>query len=253
MRAVEKALDVLERIAAGEVAGPRDLVMRLRVPRSTAHRLLADLVDLELIQRAGERLVIGPRITRLAGGRVGHQRLVSVAQPEMMALRDRCRETVALHGLQGGRRVLLAQAESTHEHRWVYTGQPMPLHAGAASRMLLAMLPEAEAAALLDQHGLPAFTPHTPRDPARLTRDLRRIRREASAISFQEVTPGIASIAVPVGTGDPALCAVLTVTGPMSRLTGAALERIRPLLRETTRTISRALLPGPPSARRKPR
>jgi IclR family acetate operon transcriptional repressor len=250
VKAVGKALDVLERIAAGEVTTARDVVTRLRVPRSTAHRMLAELLDLELVQRVGERLVIGPRITRLAGGRVGSQRLVSVAQPEMIALRDRCRETVGLHVLEGGRRVLLYQAESTHEHRWVYTnpGQPMPLHAGAASKMLLAMLPEEEASGLLDRNGLPLFTPHTPRDAARLMREVRRIRRDGHAISREEVTPGIASIAVPLGTGDDATCAVLSVTGPTVRLTASTLERIRPQLRETAVGISRALVPGTPGS-----
>lgn len=251
MKAIEKALDVLDRIAAGDVTTSRDVVVRLRVPRSTAHRMLAELLALELVQRVGDRLVIGPRITRLAGGRVGAQRLVSLAQPEMAALRDRCRETVGLHVLDRDRRVLLYQAESTHEHRWVYTnpGQPMPLHAGAASKMLLAMLPEPEAAALLDRTGLPVFTSHTPRDAARLMREVRRIRRDGHAMSREEVTPGIASIAVPLGTGDDATCAVLTVTGPTVRLTTSTLEQIRPQLRATALGIGRALVPA--TARRK--
>jgi hypothetical protein len=36
VKAVRKALDVLERIAAGEVTTARDVVTRLRVPRSTS-------------------------------------------------------------------------------------------------------------------------------------------------------------------------------------------------------------------------
>lgn len=255
MKAVEKALGVLEQIAAGEVTTARDVVARLHVPRSTAHRMLAELLDLELVRRVGDRLVIGPRITRLAGGRVGVPRLVSVAQPGMIALRDRCRETVGLHVLAGGRRVLLYQAESTHEHRWVYTnpGLPMPLHAGAASKMLLAMLPEDEAAGLLDRGRLAVFTPHTPRDAERLMREVRRIRRDGYATSREEVTPGIASIAVPLGTGDDATCAALSVTGPTVRLTAPMLERIRREIRDTARNISRALVAGPAAARRKAR
>jgi IclR family acetate operon transcriptional repressor len=245
-RALGRALEVLGLVATGELTGARDLALRLGLPRSTAHRMLAELLALRLVQRDGRRLLIGPRIAELAGGAVGYQRLVQVARPAMIRLRDRVRETVALHALQGGRRVLLHQAESVHEHRWVYTnpGQPMPLHAGAASKMLLAMLPEAEAAALVGRTGLAAFTPDTPRDPARLGRDLARIRRDRCATSLGEVTPGIASIAVPVETGDSAVRAALSVTGPMLRLTAAVLEDVRPLLRATAVRIGRQLRPA---------
>jgi DNA-binding IclR family transcriptional regulator len=152
---------------------------------------------------------------------------------------------VGLHVLEGGRRVLLYQAESTHEHRWVYTnaGQYMPLHAGAASKMLLAMLPEEEAAALVPRTSFKAFTPNTPRDAARLRADVRRARREQCAVSLAEVTPGIASIAVPVETGDEGPRAVLAVTGPLVRLTPAALRRLQPLIEDTASRIARELVP----------
>ena len=224
MRTISKALDVLGLVATGEAVTARDVARRLRLARSTTHRVLAQLLGLRLLQREGPRLAIGPRIHELAGGRVGYHRLVDVARPEMTALRDRLRETVGLHVLEGGRRVLLHQAESTHEHRWVYTnpGLGMPLHAGAASKMLLALLAEDEALTLVGRRPLKVFTPATPRDPARLRADVRRARRERCAVSLAEVTAGIASIAVPVATGDDGLRAVLSVTGPMVRLTPAA-------------------------------
>lgn len=248
VRTISKALDVLGLIATGEAVTARDVALRLRLARSTTHRMLAEMLALRLLQREGPRFTIGPRISELAGGRVGYRRLVDVARPEMLALRDRSRETVGLHVLEGGRRVLLFQAESTHEHRWVYTnaGQGMPLHAGAASKMLLAMLPEAESAGLVPRTGLRAFTPSTPRDPARLRSDVRRARRDQCAVSLAEVTPGIASIAVPVATGDEGPRAVLTVTGPLVRLTPPALRRIQPVLEETAARISRELVPGGP-------
>lgn len=252
MRAVSKALDVLGLIATGEVTSARDIALRLRLPKSTTHRMLAELLALRLVQRDGRCLAIGPRITELAGGAVGYQRLVQVARPAMTRLRDRCRETVGLHVLEGGWRVLLDQVESTHEHRWVYTnpGEPMPLHAGAASKMLLAMLPEAEAAALIERTGLRVFTPDTPHDPARLARELRRIGRDRCAISLGEVTAGIASIAVPVETGDDAVRVALTVTGPTLRLTAGALQGLHPLLAAAAARIGRQLAPAGRAASR---
>lgn len=245
MKALRKALDVLSLIAAGRGATARELSERLGLPRSTVHRMLAEMLELGVIERetVGEGFTIGPALTRLLGSRNGRERLLRVAHPVMVALRDRCRETVSLHTIEAGRRVLLHQVESSHEHRWVYTnpGQYMPLHAGAASKMLLALLPEAEARACLRRAPLQAFTAHTPRNRERLLRELRRARRAGYAISAEEVTPGIASIAVPVETGDESLRVVMSVTGPMVRLTVPALHALLPLLREAAAAVARQL------------
>jgi IclR family acetate operon transcriptional repressor len=245
VRTISKALDVLGLIATGEAVTARDVALRLRLAKSTTHRMLAEMLALRLVQRDGARFIIGPRVGELAGGRVGYRRLVDVARPEMLSLRDRSRETVGLHVLEGGRRVLLYQAESTHEHRWVYTnsGQYMPLHAGAASKMLLALLPEDEATTLVARTTLQSFTPNTPRDVGRLRTDVRRARRDRCAVSLAEVTPGIASMAVPVDTGEEGLHAVLSVTGPLVRLTVPALRRLQPTLVATASRISRELAP----------
>jgi DNA-binding IclR family transcriptional regulator len=156
----------------------------------------------------------------------------------MVRLRDLCGETVGLHVIQGECRVLLDQVESRNEHRWVYSnpGMPMPLHAGAASKMLLAMLPAERALTMLKHRALTAFTRDTPRDAGRLMRELARINTQGFAISSQEVTRGIASIAAPVASdvAPTGVIAAMTITGPSIRLSERVLKGFLPQLRHAT-------------------
>jgi DNA-binding IclR family transcriptional regulator len=239
MSPLRKAVDVLQVVAGREGISAREIAEVLGLPKSTAHRMVLALVDVGFLQRSagGEGFSLGSLIGELAGGHLGEQALMQIARPQMLALRDRCGETVGLHVIQRDRRVLLDQAESRHEHRWVYSnpGVPMPLHAGAASKMLLALLPEREAEGMLRRGDLVAFTLNTPQASDRLLSELGRIRNQGYAISLQEVTPGISSIAVPIPT-DPLSFprfAVMTVTGPRVRLSERALRGLLPQLRET--------------------
>lgn len=249
MSILRKAVDVLQIVAARNGITVRELAAVLGVPKSSSHRLIVSLVEVGMIQRApnGEGYVLGSLIGELVGGQLRDERLARLAQPYLDMLRDCCCETVGLHVLRGDRRVLLAQAESREEHRWVHSnpGIPMPLHAGAASKAMLSLLSAERVADILGRRGFVVFTLNTPNDAERLGSELTRIRAQGYAISLQEVTPGIASIAVPVifpgddGAGDMPVAAV-NVTGPRVRLGEAELKAVLPRLRATAAEIASA-------------
>jgi DNA-binding IclR family transcriptional regulator len=246
MNSLRKIVDVLQAVAAKSGISAREIAQATGIPKSTAHRTAVALADVGLLQRSagGDGFVIGDLVGKLAGGggRGQEQRLLDVAKPIMAGLRDRCGETVGLHVIQHDRRLLLDQAESRHEHRWVYSnvGVPMPLHAGAASKMLLALYPEEEAKRVLRRSALAAFTATTPRASDALVQELRRIRAQGYALSIEEVTPGISSIAVPIAT-DPStqpVFATMTITGPSARLSERVLKGMLPALRAAAAACS---------------
>jgi DNA-binding IclR family transcriptional regulator len=216
----------------------REMCEVLDIPRSTAHRLVASLLEVGFIKREDSpgRYSIGPLLGELGGDPLAWRALTKCCRPHMEALRDFSGETVAIHVLHAERRVQLEQAESNHEHCWVSknTLVPMPLHAGAAAKMLLALMPRDDVGRLMERDGLEVFTGRTPGNIAALLRELGRIGIQRYAISVEEVTPGIASIAVPV-VSEPSTLGPLTVmslTGPIVRLTETQLKRFLPKLQQ---------------------
>jgi DNA-binding IclR family transcriptional regulator len=214
----------------------------MKLSKSTAYRLILSLSELRLVERlgTGEGFVVGPLVRELAGGQLVSEQLYLKARAHMAALRDQCGETVGLHTVHGGQRMLLGQETSPHEHRWVFSNVrvPMPLHAGAASKMLLASLPANDATALLSSKDLAVLTANTPHSRKRLLEELESIRQDGYAISHEEVVPGVVSLAVPVPLAPDGAPVVLSVTGPSQRLSDKALKALLPVARATATRIA---------------
>ena len=245
---MRKALEATQVVALRDGSTVKELSDLLALPRSTAHRLVAALAKVGLLEKAADRngrYVVGSMLGELADGPVARRALRGHCRPEMDVLREATGETVGLHILYAGHRVLIDQSESTQQHRWVYSNPlaPMPLHAGAAAKMLLALLGEAEARQLLGRERATIFTPHTPRSADLLLKQLRGIRARRYAISFEEVTAGISSIAVPV-LAEPLgrfPIAVMSLTGPSIRLSERVLKGFLPRLQAAAARSARGV------------
>lgn len=249
---LRRVIDAMQLVALREGVTVKELAKVMGMPRSSAHRMVASLTAVSLLQRDEETgsYVLGSMMAELAGGPAVWRPLLVHCRPHMDALRDSSGETVALHVLHADRRVLLDQSESKQEHRWVYSNPrvPMPLHAGAAAKMLLALLPENDMKRLIKRDRLVAFTRSTPRDANLISREIARIRMQRYSLSAQEVTAGIASVAVPVVSGAWAglPLAVMSLTGPSVRLSEKILRGFLPKLQlaakraadQLTRTVS---------------
>src|SRR6266567_9587444 len=83
------------RLALEDVAG------RTNLPRSTAHRILEQLVRLRWLERNGSDYGLGPRALGLGGRGVGHAGLRAAAFPLLHALSVRTEMVVHLAVLEG--------------------------------------------------------------------------------------------------------------------------------------------------------
>jgi IclR family acetate operon transcriptional repressor len=115
-------------------------------------------------------------------------------------------------------------------------GRRVPVHCTGVGKALLAQLPAAEVTAMLARTGMEPQTPHTITDPDRLARELDRIRQQGYAVDDAEQELGVRCVAVVV-PGGPASTA-LSVSGPETRVTWAAVERIVPMLQQAARALA---------------
>jgi DNA-binding IclR family transcriptional regulator len=212
---LDKAVAVL---AAAE-SGPTtlaQLVDATGLARPTAHRIAVALERHRLLARDVQGR-FGPLIAELASA-AGEDRLLAVAQPVLIRLRDATGESAQLYRLAGGVggadvRVCVAAAERASGLRdTVPVGAALPMTAGSAAQVLLAW-EEGERM----HRGLRGakFTATT----------LAGVRRRGWAASAAEREAGVASISAPVrgapgagGAGGRVLAAV-SVSGPIERLT----------------------------------
>ncbi len=244
LRSIQRAAGVLRLFSVDRPALTlRDVAWSLDVPRSTAHRLLRSLEHAGFLVHdpVTQTYRLGLWLVRLGEVAVDSVDLRAAARAHLRALAAETGESAFLLVVQGGSAVVVDVQESQSPLRLTLpVGTPWPLHAGASNRVLLAFLPPPQREEILRQP-LRRITPRTITDPARLRRELDRVRRRGFAYSVGELTPGVAAVAVPV-LAQGRLLGGLTVAGPEARLTPGRVPGIVRRLQAAAKALARDLL-----------
>lgn len=229
-----------ERLRLGVLAG------RAGLPRPTAHRLAAALVALGALERQDDgSYVLGLRLHELAALAPRGQVLRSAAMPFLEDLHAVTRQHVVLAVRDADRSVVVerlsARGSSVVPYR---VGGPMPLHATAAGRVLLAHAPAAVQEEVLGRTLTvdvgPAPATAVPLPARELREALDRARREGTALMYQLWEEPLTALAAPV-RGDGGVVAALSI---VTRTAAADPRELRPALLTVARAISRALVGG---------
>ncbi|HTJ57685.1 MAG TPA: IclR family transcriptional regulator [Devosiaceae bacterium] len=200
---LERAMDllgILERSERGETI--RELTVQLDLPRSTVYRILNTFSAHDIVRRnTSGAYLLGTRLLALAGRVRPAQAsydLVALATPFLQKLAEQTGEPCKLSLRDGDRALVIAAALGSHEYSPTpAAGTNYPLHAGAASKLILAHLPAEELEALL-KGPLERFTSRTIVEPAKLKAELGRIRRQGFARDQGEHGASVHAIAAPV-------------------------------------------------------
>jgi DNA-binding IclR family transcriptional regulator len=234
---------VLRALLAFSVDRPRhsaeSLAAAIGLPLSSTYRYIAILRETGLIDEDKRGcFVLASRVIGLAQAARAGTDLVSVARPYMRRLSHETGETVHLVRRSGDRAVCIEKVESSSRIRVKFrVGTALPLHRGAAPKMLLAHLsPEERDATLGD---LVALEPDFGAQRNALLSELALIRDRGWAESQNEITPHVYAVAVGVfdRTG---VVATLSVVAPESRTPHASQIKLRGHLVAIASDVTRA-------------
>jgi IclR family KDG regulon transcriptional repressor len=208
---------------------------------STVSRLLSTLEARGVVQKlkGHGRYQLGPRIYLWGQLCQAQNHLAAAALPAMEALRDRCGEEVSLHIAIDGARSCLERVPSRHAIAMTGdVGGRLPLHAGAAGRVLLAFMDDKNCREYIEKMGLERFTENTLTDVRKLDAELKEIRRLDWALSREEREPGSYSVVAPVREASGRVVASLCIAGPLYRLTDDLAQAYLTDVRSTAAEIS---------------
>ena len=116
---LHKALDLLEALQTADGAKSLDqLVEATGVARSTAHRLLLNLIVRGYVERTNSgQFALGLKLLELGATVRQRQSLRDIARPIMLDLRNQLGETINLGKLRGTSVLYLETIESEHAFR----------------------------------------------------------------------------------------------------------------------------------------
>ncbi|GAA0294908.1 MULTISPECIES: IclR family transcriptional regulator [Streptomyces] len=207
---------------------------RTGLPRSTAHRILDQLVRLQWVEHTRSGYHLGRRVRTWGARESGHSDLRAAAAPWLHELAVMTDLVVHLGTLDetyveyldkvGGRRAAAVASR---------VGGRAPAHCTALGKAMLAWLPPEEIDELYAD-GVPAATGASVDGLPALHRELGRIRRDRGlAVERGECVEGIACVGVAIRGPEGPVGAISLVAGHASPL-----ERIAPLVYDMAQRIT---------------
>lgn len=233
----DRVLQVLAILAQhGQALSAAELMERTGLARSTLYRQLARLKRWGFVLESDSCYAPGPLGLQLALGFDLASHLVCQARPGMVELAQQSHESVGLIVAVNDQAICLDMVESQQSLRCSFEkGRSVPLRAGASAKCLLAHLPEAAQAAVLDSQYGPGSAERLSAQP-----ELEAIRQAGFAASTGEVDAGVWGVSVPLfGTARRAVGAI-TLMAPVSRVQNQDQSLIRMTVVAAAR-ISRGL------------
>ncbi len=233
VRAVERALDILDCFAPGRLElSLTEIAKRIDLAMSTTSRLVATLEKRGYLarNRDTQRYSLGPQLVQIGALGFSNADIRKTALPFMRELAQLYDEGVSLYVVQGDERVCVECVESTRPlRRVINVGDRHLLTRGAAGRVLLAFLPEEKRRPLLA------------RDPFTTEEGLAELRRNGYAVSLSEREEGVTSIAAPIQDARREVVAALAMSGPSVRFEGPGFDDKVAKVRRYAELISEAL------------
>lgn len=240
-----RAFALLERVArSDDPVSLGELANEARLPKPTAHRMLATLVDAGLVAREpdGRRFTVGPRLSRFALDAMLNAVARAPRRAILAKLVDEIGETVNLTMLDGNEIVYLDRVEAAWPLRMtLQPGSRVPLHCTASGKLLLALLTPMRRERIVAALELERHTARTITDRRALRTELSRIRRARVSTDDEEYVAGLACVAVPVRATSGRVVASVAIQAPVARMPLASVLAHRAALEQAANELGRTL------------
>lgn len=245
---LERSFKVLELLAAHpEGCALSSLASATGMPLSATHRLLAEMCRCGYVRQArgqGEyQLTI--KLVSLGLGFLGASGVVDVAQPLLDQLAQQAGELARLAVVDGEALTFVAKAQGAPRGLRYDPdmGLSVTLSCSAAGHAWLSTMSEEEALALVARQGFGKpedFGPRAPTTVKALLTHVRAARKRGFSMIVEVFAPAMSAMSAPVTRRDGETIGVVTIAGPLVRLTEERMLALGPALVATARDIAAA-------------
>jgi IclR family pca regulon transcriptional regulator len=244
VRALDRGLAVLRAFGADRpTLTMSQVAARTGLTRAVARRHLFTLESLGYLAHDDGRFALTPRVLDLGFTYLSSLSVAEAAQPFMVQVAEKLRESCSLAVLDGQDvvyvgRVVADRIMTTN----IVIGTRLPAHATSMGKVLLAHLPPERLDLFLNGGPLKAMTERTICNPVELRAILKDVRQRGFSTNDEESEKGVRTVAVPIVDRSGKIVAAMNVAGHAWRVSMRELKRDHlPVLLEAAQGLSRAL------------
>jgi IclR family acetate operon transcriptional repressor len=250
---LERAFRILETLAQQ----PQGLALaaiadELALPRSACHRLLNDMVRCGYVRQVSARgdYALTTKLPAMGLSFLGGSGVVDIAQPIIDRLAEQSGELVRLALVDGDRLTFVAKAQGA---RFGLRYDPdmgidVRLSCSAGGHAWLMTLSEERAAELVSLQGFGSpkeFGPKAPTTFKALWTLLEDDRKRGFSTIVEMYAPGMAAMAAPMRRRGQDAIGVITIAGPLMRLTPQRMDQLGHALMDAADELAMASASSP--------
>jgi DNA-binding IclR family transcriptional regulator len=212
------------------------------MPRSTAHRLLASLKDVGLLDqdRQRDRYRLGLKLFELGNIVLANMDLHREARTDVEQLGRLTGHVVHLAVFDGRHAIVIHRSDPTDTASPLTFVESAPVHCTSVGKAILAHQP-APVIERLITGGLRAYTDATITSAPALRSELKKIRNRGYAIDEGEHQPGVRCIGAPIRDHDGRVFAAVSITGSAWKIQADQTEALAKVVKHIAATISAKL------------
>ncbi len=244
IQSLERALDVLDALAAGNGMTLTQISTQLDQSPATMYRVLSTLQAREIVEVEpnSQAWHIGPMAFRLGTAFLRRSGLAERSRRSMRDLMEATGETSNLGIEMNGRVIFISQVE-THESIRAFfpPGTQSPLHASGIGKALLCHYSAERLEKFLRATPLERFTDRTITSPDILRDDLHGAHARGWALDDEEKAPGMRCVAAAIFNIYGEAVAGISVSGPTNRMPESRIEEIGALVKSAAAEVSHGL------------
>jgi DNA-binding IclR family transcriptional regulator len=223
--------------------GITTLATRLRLAKSTVHRLASTLTSAGFLEQNAQtgKYRLGVALFELGALVRRRMDVANEARPKLRELLEKTGETVQLGIVDHYSVLYVYEMESPRAIRMAAAvGGRAPLHCTAVGKVLLAFQPADYVKEVLER-GLTGFTAKTLTRRDAVLEMLDEVRARGHAVDDEESESGLRAIAAPVRNHTGSVIAALGVAAPVQRMSKKVMQACVPSVIETANAVSTRL------------
>lgn len=250
---LDRSFAVLEQLAAHpEGCSLSTLAKQVDMPLSAAHRLLTDLSRIGYVRQRQEQgeYMLTIKLVSLGLSFLSNSGVVDVAQPCLDRLANESGELVRLAVVDGDALTFVAKAQGARRGLRYDPdmGLSVTLSCSAAGHAWMSTLSEERALELVAKQGFGQpqnFGPRAPTTIKALLTYVRAARKRGFAMIVEVFAPAMSAMAAPVRGPDGSTIGVVTIAGPLVRLTEERMLELGPALIDAAQEVANASAASP--------